>query len=338
MLQAMSRPPNVVQTNELPWEEDGAEAPFGTLCRELHDRVRLEDLGLHLESVDPGRRTCPLHAHLLEEEVFYVLEGTLTVLERTADGRRYTYTIGPGELVAYAPGTHLAHGFENRSDQPVRFLAVSDRRVGDVCTYPDSGKVLLRRTRQVGVWQDRPPGTAASPPVDAATSIAAARARAATEPVVVLAENARPVHVTGGVEHPIGQGEARFYGTPLSRPAGATAVFVNRDRLPPGSSPSPLHQHEANEEVLLLLSGELGLTQSGADDETRLTPGDLVHWAPGGVAHRISNPGPEDAVYLMIGTDRRWDVTTFPTRGEHHVALLGEVGAVVPADYWDGER
>ncbi len=320
----MIRPPNIVSTEALPWEPDGAEPPYGSRCREVHERLRLVDIGLHLEELDPGRLSCPLHAHRFEEEHFYVLHGELEVLERTAEGERRTFALRAGELVSYPAGSGLAHRFANRSDAPARFLAISDRHRGDVCTYPDSGKVMLRARRAIGVWhpRDRTPA-----PREA-------------EPVVALAIDARPAHVQGGVEAAHGSGERRFFGAPLSRPGGARGVFVNRDRLPPGHHPSPMHVHAFEEELLLLLDGELDLRQRDADGETltRLHPGDLVHWAPGGPAHRVDNPGGRDAVYLVLGTDRPWDVVDFVERGDLYVAALGEVGTLEPRDYWDGER
>jgi mannose-6-phosphate isomerase-like protein (cupin superfamily) len=65
-----------------------------------------------IESGFPGP---PPHKHERLVDMFYVLEGTLTV--RVGDEMR---EIGPGTFVCAPPG--VVHTFSNRSDAPVRFL------------------------------------------------------------------------------------------------------------------------------------------------------------------------------------------------------------------------
>jgi quercetin dioxygenase-like cupin family protein len=57
----------------------------------------------------------PLHRHSKLHDMFYVLEGTLTV---DVDGERRE--LGPGSFACVPPG--VAHTFSNRGDAPVRFL------------------------------------------------------------------------------------------------------------------------------------------------------------------------------------------------------------------------
>lgn len=59
----------------------------------------------------------PLHVHPAFDEVFLVLEGTLTM--RVGDD---VHEVGPGGT-AEVPGA-VAHTFANASDAPVRFLCV----------------------------------------------------------------------------------------------------------------------------------------------------------------------------------------------------------------------
>lgn len=338
----MTDPENVVRAGAVEWvERSGPPTGFGGRVQALGRRLPLVSLGVSRVELPPGRSGCPLHEHRFEEECFYLLEGALTVDERTPDGTRRRYRLRPGELVAYPPGTGVAHRFTAAGGSPARFLALSDRHEGDVCVYPDSDKVLLRDSGLLGVFHGRSPGAAATPPEPPERRFAAARARRDREPGTSLPDEARPGHVAGldRSERELGEGERRFFGTPLSRAAGATVVYVNRDRLPPGSRPSDLHRHAFDEELLYVLSGRLRLRQvdDGGEVVTALGPGDLVHWAPGGVAHELRNDGADDAVYLAIGTDRPWDVIELPERGERYVAALGQVGTFTETGYWDGE-
>ena len=353
----MSLPDNVLRPSPADWRTEEPPAPgFGvrTLAFPLPGRLRV---GAHLEELPPGRTSCPLHYHLLEEEHFLVLEGTLTVRELPDGGDEVReYPLEAGELVAYPGGTRLAHQCVNRGDVPARFLAVSDVRPGDVCVYPASGKVLVKALPEVGVFGPHAWGAGAPPePPDAAARIVSARERARAWTVATLAPDERPEHVTGPVrleERELLEGELRFFGLPLARKAGAQAVFVNRDRLPPGSR-TTLHWHARDEEYLVVLAGRPTLRQvrghrdelgrpgfaGGGEERVELRAGDLVHWSPDElVAHHLLNDAGEDAVLLVVGDANSDDVCLMPDRGDAWIAPLERAGHLVPADYWAGEE
>ena len=65
--------------------------------------------------IQPGFAGPPPHFHERLHDMFYVLEGTLTMRlgEETLD-------LGPGSFVCVPPG--VVHTFSNRSEQAVRFL------------------------------------------------------------------------------------------------------------------------------------------------------------------------------------------------------------------------
>jgi mannose-6-phosphate isomerase-like protein (cupin superfamily) len=66
-------------------------------------------------TIEPGFPGPPLHRHDRLHDMFYVLEGVLTV--RVGDETR---EIGPGTFVCVPPG--VTHTFSNPSAHPVRFL------------------------------------------------------------------------------------------------------------------------------------------------------------------------------------------------------------------------
>ncbi len=68
-------------------------------------------------SIPPGF-AIPPHYHETLHDMFYVLEGTLTLLY---DGEEHE--AGPGTFAVVPPGT--VHAFSNRSDAPVRLLNLS---------------------------------------------------------------------------------------------------------------------------------------------------------------------------------------------------------------------
>ena len=102
-------------------------------------------LGVSLWEVPPGEAAYPYHAHLTEEELVIVLEGTPSL--RTTSGWR---ELGQGEVVSFLRGEEGAHQIVNRSDATIRFLAFSTNGDPDVVIQPDSGKV--------GAFERRPDG------------------------------------------------------------------------------------------------------------------------------------------------------------------------------------
>jgi uncharacterized cupin superfamily protein len=92
-------------------------------------------LGASLFEVDLGQAAYPYHAHYTEEELVVVLAGRPSL--RTPGGWR---ELEPGEVVAFPRGEAGAHQIVNRTDEPIRFLAVSTQLGPDVVHQPDSGK------------------------------------------------------------------------------------------------------------------------------------------------------------------------------------------------------
>ena len=93
--------------------------------------------------------------------------------------------------------------------------------------------------------------------------------------------------------------------------AGGLSQFgVHLECLPPGSLSSFRHWHEGEDEMVLVLSGEVRLIE---DDEVPLGPGAVVCWPAGhGVGHCLKNLGTGVACYLVIGTRHDRDVIHYP--------------------------
>src|SRR3954452_4896650 len=87
----------------------------------------------------------------------------------------------------------------------------------------------------------------------------------------------------------------------LGRQAGAEALGASLFELAPGAASFPLHEHHANEEMIVVLAG--GATLRSIDGEPDLSPGHLVACpAPRPGAHRIDNRGAEPARLLVVST------------------------------------
>jgi uncharacterized cupin superfamily protein len=95
-----------------------------------------ERIGASMWKLPPGEAAYPLHFRYSDEELVFVLSGRPTL--RTPEGTR---TLEPGEAVRFPLGEEGAHQIFNRTDEEVRFLAVSTNGAADVVVYPDSNKI-----------------------------------------------------------------------------------------------------------------------------------------------------------------------------------------------------
>jgi uncharacterized cupin superfamily protein len=100
----------------------------------------------------------------------------------------------------------------------------------------------------------------------------------------------------------------------LTRQFGLRQFGVNRVELPPGSWSTQRHWHRTNDEVVIVISGELVLVTD--DGEETLGPGDCVGFKAGERnAHHLQNRSDQIAVYYDVGGRDPWDVSTFPDIG-----------------------
>jgi uncharacterized cupin superfamily protein len=87
----------------------------------------------------------------------------------------------------------------------------------------------------------------------------------------------------------------------LGKAAGLTQLGVNRLTLAPGTWSSQRHWHTHEDELVMVLPGEVVLVSD--EGEQTLGPGAVVGF-PAGVrdAHHFQNRSPRDATLLEIGT------------------------------------
>lgn len=131
-----SRPPCIghISDFEMPkatFSYTGSTETFGPgVC--LSRKLGLTRMGIHYESLPPGKRSSWPHAHSGEEEFVFVLEGTPQVW---LDG--HVYDLGPGDSVAFAAGSGQAHALINNTEIDVRLLVVGEgNHIPDKIFYP----------------------------------------------------------------------------------------------------------------------------------------------------------------------------------------------------------
>ena len=118
------------------WESLGeSEWEGGTKSTPL---PRGERLGATVYELPPGGRST-YHFHHAAEEILITLRGRVTL--RTPDGER---ELAEGDVVHFARGPDGAHEQLNRTDEPVRYLVVSNRGEVEAVEYPDLRRITAQ--------------------------------------------------------------------------------------------------------------------------------------------------------------------------------------------------
>ncbi len=93
-----------------------------------------------------------------------------------------------------------------------------------------------------------------------------------------------------------------------------TQFGVNRVELQPGSWSTQRHWHKTNDELVIVVSGELVLVTDQGEEV--LQAGDCVAFKAGDPnAHHLQNRSDEVAVFYDVGGRDFLDVSTFPDIG-----------------------
>ncbi len=97
------------------------------------DFIPAGNFTLSIMFVPPGQGNAA-HTHEVEE-VFFVLQGYLTVFFEDEDGRRIDVRLGPWECVSAPAG--VIHGYQNESLEPVYFQVMLGRGRPELMGYTD---------------------------------------------------------------------------------------------------------------------------------------------------------------------------------------------------------
>jgi uncharacterized cupin superfamily protein len=144
--EAPVKPKPPISVSNLSWKEEGPGegTQFGGRSKHLTHAAVGENyhVGMLIEAPAPGRRLCPTHYHMLEEEHALILEGQVTLI--LGDAR---HDMKPGDYVCFPAGWKIGHSLMNRGPGPCSYLMIGERNPNEVCVYPDSNKMLVSALR-----------------------------------------------------------------------------------------------------------------------------------------------------------------------------------------------
>ena len=115
----------------------GYPQPFAALSADrirqrLGDAGGLSDFGVNLMHLPPGNWSSQRHWHSHEDELVYVLEGELTLIE---DGGETV--LCAGDCATFPKGTGNGHHMINKSSAMAVYLEVGSRSPADITTCSD---------------------------------------------------------------------------------------------------------------------------------------------------------------------------------------------------------
>lgn len=119
----------------------------------------LTQFGAFVQVLPPGSRSSIKHWHSAEDELVYMLEGEVTLIEADTET-----TLRAGDAATFAAGVARGHQLENRTAAPARYFVVGTRAPVDQITCPDHDRVCHRdRALPDDIWTDGAGNPASNP-------------------------------------------------------------------------------------------------------------------------------------------------------------------------------
>lgn len=132
-----TRPPSIVALADCPVNM-GGRGRFRWATRDATVAAGAHRLVLATDELPPGSVNTPLHWHTVAEECFYVLRGT--GVARIGEA---AHPLRPGSFFLRPPRPGVGHRIEV-GPEGMEYVTIGDLVPGDVCVYPDSGRIAVR--------------------------------------------------------------------------------------------------------------------------------------------------------------------------------------------------
>ncbi len=140
-IRATDAPPKARQTN---YPEPFATRVAGRIKHPLGDVFGLKNFGVNLTYLRPGAISALRHAHTVQDEFIYILQGSPVLITDSGET-----PLQPGMCAGFRSATGDAHHLVNRGTKDVVYLEIGDRMPGDGAHYPDDD---LQARFEAGQW------------------------------------------------------------------------------------------------------------------------------------------------------------------------------------------
>jgi uncharacterized cupin superfamily protein len=284
---------------------------LAVFMRDLGTPAGTMGVGVTRWEVDPGKWSTPVHAELIEEEIFYVLGGSGVAW---IDGK--TYEIGPGDCMVYNAAEE-AHTHKAGPDG-LDMLAFGMRAYNTGTLLPRAGTVRMDPATVDASSDPRHPwereSAAGEPEVGEISS---------RPPNIVHFSEATRLDVRASIDRDLG------------RSGGSERTGLCHVEVAPGKQGAPHHCHSAEEEIFVILEG--GGTLRLGDEQAPIRAGHILGRPPGTrVAHSF-RAGDEGMTYLAYGTREPNDIAYYPDSDKVNFRGIGLITRLERLDYWDDD-
>jgi len=107
--------------------------------KRLGNAVGLDQFGVNLTTLKPGAASALRHWHEKEDELIFVLEGEVVLIED--DGE---IVLKPGDAAGFKASSPNGHHLVNKSDRNAVYLEVGTRSKYEQAHYPDVDMMAVR--------------------------------------------------------------------------------------------------------------------------------------------------------------------------------------------------
>lgn len=263
--------------------------------------------------IPAGARSMPLHVHVDEEEILFVLGGRGWSWQE-----QEAHEIAEGDVVVHRADRE-AHTLIGGHDESLDVLAFASGSATQLTLLPRANMAWIG-TR----WL----------PQDAAHPFSAEPALDEDLPV---GRRPRTIVALHGVEPAVqDRGPVHRTRRDLGRAARSRLSGLQHVTVAPGRRSSVRHCHSHEDEIFVLLDGSATLLLG--DERIAVRAGTVVaRPAASGVAHAFE-AGEEGLVMLAYGTREPADTCWYPDSRKISFRGLGVIARVEPLEYWDGEE
>ncbi|WP_411286981.1 cupin domain-containing protein, partial [Phenylobacterium sp.] len=147
----VSDPKHLVRTHALDWSQAfHGRHPFNPdsdmRMAPLGDAVGLKRAAVHLMRVAPGKQSFIPHAHAVQEEWVFILEGSGEVV---LDGA--ATAIGPGDFIGF-PIDGVVHHLANTGSGDLTYLTGGERGAFEIAEMPTIGRTAVFRGGRISLY------------------------------------------------------------------------------------------------------------------------------------------------------------------------------------------
>jgi uncharacterized cupin superfamily protein len=111
----------------------------GRSRKRLGNAAGLDQFGVNLTTLKPGAASALRHWHEKEDELVYVIEGELTLIEDTGET-----VLRAGEAAGFKANVSNGHHLVNKSNRDAVYLEIGSRFKNERAEYPDIDLVMVR--------------------------------------------------------------------------------------------------------------------------------------------------------------------------------------------------